>query len=47
MSASPNQKQIQSALRRLQKQNPGVEYVVLHASNGEVAILPKSKPEVR
>jgi hypothetical protein len=28
------------ALRRLQKQNPGVEYRVIRASNGEVAIVP-------
>jgi hypothetical protein len=43
MAASPSKQQIAAALRRLQKANPGVEYVVLHASNGEVAILPKGK----
>jgi hypothetical protein len=43
MAASPSKSQIQSELRRLQKKNPGVEYVILRASNGEVAILPKGK----
>ena len=43
MAASPSQKQINAYLRRMKKKNPGVEYVVLRASNGEVAILPKGK----
>ena len=45
MAASPSQAKIKAALRRLQKKNPGVEYVVLRASNGEVAIMPKSYVE--
>ena len=43
MAASPSKQQIAAALRKLKKTNPGVEYVVLRASNGEVAILPKGK----
>lgn len=43
MAASPSKQQIARALRRLQKKNPGVEFVVLRASNGEVAIMPKEK----
>jgi len=43
MAASPSKSQINVALRRLQKKHPGVEFVVLRASNGEVAILEKDK----
>jgi hypothetical protein len=43
MAASPSQQQINAALRRMQAKNPGVEFVVLRASNGEVAILPKGE----
>lgn len=43
MAASPSKQAIAAALRRLRKANPGIEYVVLRASNGEVAILPKGK----
>lgn len=43
MAASPSKQQIQAALRKLQKKNPGVAFVIIRASNGEVAILPKGK----
>ena len=43
MAASPSKQAIAAALRRLRKANPGIDYVVLRASNGEVAILPKGK----
>jgi hypothetical protein len=43
MAASPSKDTIQAYLRKLRKKNPGVEFVVLRASNGEVAILPKGK----
>lgn len=43
MAASPSPEKIRRALRRLERKNPGVEFVVLRASNGEVAILPKGK----
>lgn len=45
MAAGLTKQQISSALRRLKKKNPGVEYTVLRASNGEVAILPTKQVE--
>ncbi len=41
MAASPSRQAIMAKIRRLQKKNPGQKYVVLHASNGEVAIVTK------
>jgi hypothetical protein len=35
----PTQRQIKNALTKLASANPGVEYRVLYASNGEVAII--------
>jgi hypothetical protein len=46
MAATPSYQEIQQALRRLQKKNPGVEYQVLRASNGEVAIMPKKQVDI-
>ena len=43
MAASPSKAAIAAALRKLRKANPGIEYVILRASNGEVAILPKGR----
>lgn len=43
MAASPSKEQIRAALNGLAKKNPGVTYVVLRASNGEVAILPEGR----
>jgi hypothetical protein len=40
MGARPSQAIIKRHLNRLANQNPGTEYRVLYASNGEVAILP-------
>lgn len=41
MAASPDNKTIQAKKRKLEREY-GEPYVVLRASNGEVAILPKS-----
>lgn len=41
MGAGGSQKQINRKLAHLKKKNPGQEYVVQRASNGEVAILTK------
>ena len=41
MGASISQKRIYDKLRYLKKKNPGQRYVVLRASNGEVAIITK------
>ena len=42
MAAGMSQKQIAYHLRRLRAKYPDTEFQVLHASNGEVAIVPKS-----
>jgi hypothetical protein len=41
MGAGLTRKQISNKLRYLRKKNPGQDYVVLTASNGEVAIVTK------
>jgi len=41
MGAGVSQDRINRRLRYLKKKNPNQEYVVLRASNGEVAILTK------
>lgn len=41
MGASPSKATINAALKRLQRKNPGVEFQILRASNGEVAIMPR------
>lgn len=49
MAASPSEKLIKRAAKRLANKYPGIEFQVLRASNGEVAILPVNpetgKPE--
>lgn len=42
MAAGASRQQIARALKRLQTKNPDVAYVVLRASNGEVAIMTKA-----
>jgi len=39
MAAGASKQQIANALRRLKRKNPTETYVVLRASNGEVAIV--------
>jgi len=39
MGASPSQSTINKRLAYLKKKNPGVQYRVIRASNGEVAII--------
>ena len=45
MAAGMSQKQINYHLRRLRAKYPDTEFQVLHASNGEVAIVPVRKME--
>ena len=45
MSASPSEQVIRRQLRKMAQQNPGVTYIVLRASNGEVAIVPENMTE--
>lgn len=45
MARSPSKTEINRALRRLQKNNPGVTFRVIRASNGEVAIIPTTTLE--
>lgn len=39
MAAGPTKQQIAAALRQLRKANPTETFVVIRASNGEVAIV--------
>lgn len=45
MAAGMSKQQINYHLRRLQAKYPETQFVVLRASNGEVAIVPKPKTE--
>jgi hypothetical protein len=47
MGAGVPQSTINRALAKLRRENPGVEYQVLRASNGEVAIMPRTEVEAR
>ena len=43
MAASPSEKQIRQHLLRMARKYPGVTFVVLRASNGEVAIVDETQ----
>lgn len=45
MAASPSEQVIRRHLRKMANQNPGVTFIVLRASNGEVAIVPENMTE--
>ena len=45
MAARSTQARIKNALRKMANENPGVTYIALYASNGEVSIVPESAVE--
>lgn len=45
MAASPSQQRVKNALHKMANENPGVTYIAMYASNGEVAIVPESALE--